>query len=88
MSAGFPKAVRVTRTSDGQAYTGACTLMGVSAMGGTCFVYDGTGTTSTGFVAAVAQNGVAWFGPNGISCSTGLYVDLTTGPAVVYYTID
>lgn len=86
---GYPRATRVTVTADGQAYTGACTLMGVSAVGGAAVVHDNTSATAGTAIAAVLAGSTVWFGPNGIKCDTGLYVDLTVATSVsVFYTLD
>ena len=84
-------------TADGQAVSGACTLLGVSlgdTSGGALrgHLYNGTDATGTAVACIhVASNGgtTLWFGPGGISCDDGIYLKKVAGTitkgAIMYH---
>ena len=73
--------------ADQQAVTGSSILMGLdinddAVAGVHVHVYDGTNNTGTLVASADPANGgheVLWFGPNGIHCPNGIFVDVVTG---------
>jgi hypothetical protein len=91
MAYGTPKARVSYQTADAQVYTGACRLLGLCVIAGSAAVHDDTsaGTAANRVVVTPATTpGVWWFGDGGLRCGTGIHLDLTTGPVIVYYTID
>ena len=73
--------------SDQQAVTGSCVLLGIDVnddASGNVHVHIHAGTDNTGplIASAVPANGkheIFWFGPGGIKCDGGIYVDVTSG---------
>ena len=81
--------------SDQQAVTGSCVFLGLDVNdddSGTVHVHIHSGTDNTGplIASAVPANGkheIFWFGPSGIKCPGGIYVDVTAGTpeGSIYY---
>jgi len=73
--------------SDQQAVTGSCVLLGLDVNddgSATVHVHIHAGTDNTGplIASAVPANGkheIFWFGPGGIKCEGGIYVDVVSG---------
>lgn len=82
-----PATVVALTGSSQQAVTGAAIFMGLDVnddASGTVHVHVYNGTDNTGdlVASAVPANGdhdVDWFGPNGIACPDGIYVEVTSG---------
>ena len=91
MSYGTSKARASYNTADGQVYSGPCRLLGVCVIAGHVDIHnaiDASTAANRVLVTPATTPGVWWLGEGGIRCNTGIYLDLTTGPAIVYYTID
>lgn len=83
---------------DGQVVTGACVLMGgtlVNESGASVrlHVHNGTSGAGNNVIGFSANNGESvsiWFGPNGISCPDGLYINVVAGTptgSLFYHTV-
>lgn len=71
-------------TADGTILTGKGVFYGVSVFAGTVKVYDNTAASGT-VICDTSLPGFMLCG-GGIPVRTGIHVDLTTGPVVVYFT--
>jgi len=79
--------VLVIGTADAQLVTGACVLMGMvltdEATGAVkVHLHNGTADTAPHVLAVAAASGgqdTIWYGPNGVSCPGGIYMDVVTG---------
>lgn len=74
--------------SDQQAVTGAAVLVGLVVSGGATGpkvnVHDGDANTDpivATLTVANSGSGVVHFGPNGVACPGGIYVDIVSGDA-------
>lgn len=73
--------------ADQQAVTGAAVLLGLDINdddSGNVHVHVHSGTDNTGplVCSAIPANGkheIVWFGPGGIKCPDGIYVDVVSG---------
>lgn len=85
-------------TADGQAVTGACVLMGATLVNESgaamrLHVHNGTSTSGDHVLGFAVNNQNAqsvWFGPNGVSCPNGLYVNVIAGTptgTLFYHTV-
>lgn len=72
---------------DQQAVTGDCVLLGLDVnddTSGNVHVHIHAGTDNTGplVMSAIPPNGeheIIWFGPGGVKCDDGIYVDVVSG---------
>lgn len=71
-------------TADGQAFTGKGTFYGCSIFAGTAKIYDNTAASGKA-IMETSLPGLMLAG-GGVAVQNGIYVDLTTGPVVVYFT--